>query len=89
MGLLDLINHLLNFVAPALWVGLLVAYMAPLLNRNMAVARVRYAQAAINSIAGVLALGAGLWFFGRDGKVASYAALVLACAASQWVCARR
>jgi hypothetical protein len=26
----------------------------------------------------------GLWFFGHDGKMATYAALVLACASSQW-----
>jgi hypothetical protein len=50
---------------------------------NRPVARVVVAQAAINSIAGVVALSVGLWFFGRDGKMASYAAMLLGCALSQ------
>jgi hypothetical protein len=33
-------------------------------------------------------LFAGLWFFGHDGKMASYGAMVLACATSQWVLLR-
>ena len=46
------------------------------------------AQAAINCVAGVLALGLGLWFFGNDGKMASYAAMVVAVATCQWFGAR-
>jgi hypothetical protein len=30
-------------------------------------------------------LGVGLWFFGRDGKMASYAALLVVAATSQWI----
>jgi hypothetical protein len=37
-----------------------------------------------NSVCGLCALVAGLWFFGNDGKMASYLALVLASAASQF-----
>jgi hypothetical protein len=47
------------------------------------------AQAAINFVAGALALGAGLWFFGNDGKMASYAAMVVVCATSQALVLRR
>jgi hypothetical protein len=43
---------------------------------------------AINFVAGGVALGFGLWFFGRDGKMASYAALLVVAAISQWVGAR-
>ena len=32
----------------------------------------------------VPALGLGLWLFGRDGKMASYGAMVVACASTQW-----
>lgn len=32
-----------------------------------------------------MALLAGLAYFGNDGKMATYAALVVACASSQWV----
>jgi hypothetical protein len=31
----------------------------------------------------VLALG--LWYYGRDGKMATYSAMVLAAASSQWL----
>jgi hypothetical protein len=41
-------------------------------------------RAAVNSGVGVLVLAAGLWFFGNDGKMASYLALVVASAASQF-----
>lgn len=83
MGLFDLINHLLNFVAPALFVGIVLACGAPIFMENKPIARAIYVQAAINVIAGVFALSLGLWFFGRDGKMASYAAMLLGCALSQ------
>ncbi|MDZ7937637.1 MAG: hypothetical protein U5M53_04895 [Rhodoferax sp.] len=89
MGLLDLTFHLLNFAAPALVVGVLVALVSPFLYRKRAVARNRYAQAAINFVVGLLALTAALVFFGHDGKMAGYAALVLAVASSQWWAQRR
>jgi uncharacterized membrane protein YdcZ (DUF606 family) len=89
MGALDLILHLLNFAIPALAVGVLVALVSPLIYRKRAVARSRYAQAAINFVVGLLALCAALGFFGNDGKMAAYAALVLAVATSQWWALRR
>jgi hypothetical protein len=85
MGLLDIINHLLNFVAPALWVGLVLAVAAPVFMPKRPGAPGIRAQAAINFIAGVLALVLGLWFFGRDGKMASYAAMLVACCLGQWL----
>lgn len=83
MGPLDLLNHVFNFLAPALAVGVLVAMVGQIFKRKMPGARVLHAQAAINCVAGALALGGGLWFFGHDGKMASYAAMVLAIASSQ------
>jgi uncharacterized membrane protein YdcZ (DUF606 family) len=89
MGLLDLIFHLLNFAAPALAVGVLVAVTSPFLVKKRAAARSRYAQAAINFVVGLCALTAALVFFGHDGKMAAYALLVLAVATSQWWAQRR
>lgn len=83
MGPLDLLNHVFNFLAPAVAVGALVAVVGQIFGKKVAGARVLSAQAAINFVAGSLALGVGLWFFGRDGKMASYAAMVLAIATSQ------
>jgi hypothetical protein len=84
MGLLATLNHLLNFVAPALWVALLVPVAARVFIKNNAVALSLYAQAAINFIVSVVALALGLWFFGRDGKMATYAAMALSSASAQW-----
>jgi hypothetical protein len=83
MGLFDLINHLLNFAAPALCVGVVLALVSPVFMQNRSAALSLYAQAAINSIAGLVALSLGLWFFGRDGKMASYAAMLVCCVLSQ------
>jgi len=83
MGLFDLINHLLNFAAPALCVGVVLALVSPGFMQNRALALSLYAQAAINSIAGLVALSLGLWIFGRDGKMVSYAAMLVCCVLSQ------
>ena len=88
MGLLATLNHLLNFVAPALWVALLVPLFARFLMPKNAQAPSLYAQAAINFIVSVLVLAIGLWFFGRDCKMATYAALVLVSASAQWALMR-
>ena len=85
MGPLDQLYHLANFLAPAIVVGLLLALAGPLFNKNSPVALGFIVQAAINCIAGAMALGIGLWFFGRDGKLASYAALLVFAVTSQWV----
>ena len=85
MGLLDQIYHLMNFLAPALAVGILLALVGPFILGKSAKAPAGIAQAAINCVAGSVALGVGLWFFGRDGKMASYAALLVVAVTSQWV----
>ena len=88
MGPLDLLIHCLNFVAPAVFTGFALAWLARLLLRNKSAKLSVHAQAAINSVAGTVVLAMGLWLFGRDGKMATYAALVAVCAASQWAAGR-
>jgi hypothetical protein len=87
MGPIDFLLHLLNFAAPALVLGLGVALAARWfrLDRSQ---RAWWVPVAINFVAGLLALVAGLWYFGRDGKMATYAALVLAVASAQWLAGR-
>ncbi len=89
MGPLDLLNHLLNFAAPAFVVGLLLALVAPVFYRKVSLAQNSLTQVAINFVVGLVVLVAGLVFFGRDGKMATYAGMVLACAVSQWWAMRR
>lgn len=85
MGPLDVLFHLLNFIAPALFTGVMLALAARYVLRHKAAKLSLRAQVAINSVAGMAVLVAGLWYFGRDGKMATYAALVVVCAASQWL----
>jgi hypothetical protein len=87
MSLLDLVNHLLNFLAPALVVGWVCALAGGVFGRK-AGTPAWWIQAAVNSGAGALALLGGLIFAGRDGTMGAYAALVLACGISQWLVSR-
>jgi hypothetical protein len=89
MGPLDQLNHLLNFLAPAFVVGALLAIAAPIFYTKRQGAPVWYAQCAINTVAGCLALLAGLWYFGHDGKMVTYIGMLFACALSQTLLAHR
>lgn len=88
MGPFDLFFHLIGFAAPAVAVAALVAFGARVVMPGPAATRSWWLQSAINSIVGVLTLAAGLWYFGVDGKMATYAALVLAVASCQWLTGR-
>ena len=88
MGLPDLLNHLLNFIAPAFWVALVVTLAALFFMTKQAVGVVFIWSLAINFVVSCLVLVTGLWLFGRDGKMSTYAAMTLLCATSQWVLQR-
>jgi hypothetical protein len=87
MGPFAAADHLLGFAAPAFFVGLLVAILARFVWRE-ARSRGWWLTVIVNSLCGVAALAAGLVLFGVDGKMASYGALVLAVATSQWLLGR-
>jgi len=76
--------HLLNFYAAAAGVGLFASLIAKLLWRHE-LGGVGWWRLWLwsSGSAGVVAI-AGLVYFGRDGKMATYGALVLACALSLW-----
>ncbi|MDP3604862.1 MAG: hypothetical protein Q8R59_03850 [Polaromonas sp.] len=92
MTALNLINQLLNFMAPAAFVALLlvlsVRLFAGFFRSKRPPAHSWYAQTAIVFIAGVVLLLAGLMLFGRDGKMASYALLAVGAATCQWLLLR-
>lgn len=82
---LDLLNHLLNFAAPAFFVALLLVLATwPFKSKRPGTPAV-WAQAAINFIAGLAVLAGGLAYFGRDGMMLTYAALVFVCGTVQWL----
>jgi 4-amino-4-deoxy-L-arabinose transferase-like glycosyltransferase len=85
MSVLALFNHALNFLAPALWLALLLPLASRIIFKRRAAARTIRGQAALLFAVGVLVLLIGLVVFGRDGKMLTYLALVLAGATAQWV----
>jgi hypothetical protein len=84
-----LLDHLLNFLAPAAAVALLLVLMSRFFSRFLASkkppALSLYAQLAIIFIVNVLVLAAGLVLLGNDGKMVTYAVMVLASGVCQWV----
>jgi hypothetical protein len=88
VGPIDLAIHLLSFAAPAFAVALLVTLLARLVLPRGPQSMGWGASFALNFIAGLVVLGLGLWFFGRDGKMATYAAMVLAVGTAQWLSGR-
>jgi hypothetical protein len=87
MGPIALAGHLANFALPALVLAVLVALAGRWLMPRRLAGRLGVAT-AVNFAVGLAVLVAGLAWFGRDGKMATYAALVLAVATSQWLVAR-
>ena len=84
MGAFDAFWHLLNFFGPAIGLGLLAPSMAKLLWRH-ALKTVSWARlCAWVSVACAVVTIAGLIVFGHDGKMATYAAMVLACTLTLW-----
>jgi len=88
MSALDLLNHLLNFFAPAFWLALLLPLLARLLMKKRSASFSLLAQSAVHFLVAAVALGLGLWYFGHDGKMATYIGMVLLGATSQWLMQR-
>ena len=88
MGPLDVANHLLNFVAPAAAVALVLVLSSRLVGSRSASAMSVWLRGLILFAVGVAVLAAGLVLWGRDGKMLTYALLVLATASCQWLLAR-
>jgi len=85
MDALDILFHLANFAAPALALALALPWLARFLWGKKASALAWWAQSAINFVVGLAVLAVGPLYWGRDGKLAVYALLVLALASSQWL----
>ncbi|MET3496783.1 hypothetical protein [Variovorax boronicumulans] len=88
MDLLALFNHLLNFVAPAAFIALILVLAGRFLGGKRAGVQRWWVQWAVTFGAGVLVLVAGLVVSGRDGTMVTYAALVVVCGTVQWLAMR-
>lgn len=84
MGPLDALNHLVNLFAVPLGLGALSAVLAKLLWRRELAAVPWRRLAAPACAACALVVVAGLMVFGRDGKMATYGAMVVVCAVTLW-----
>jgi hypothetical protein len=84
MTSLDIFFHLVNFCLPAVFVsGALAVLMRKQNKRNLRQTWL------INSAVGIAAMTVGLIFFRFDGKMLSYALLVVTCSLSQALLCRR
>ena len=84
MGPIDTLWHLLNFFAPAVGIGALAPLMAKLLwSRRLKGVAWRSLFAWTAGWA-ALALVGGLVVFGRDGRVWTYALMVVGAAFGLW-----
>lgn len=83
MGGLALLNHVANFLAPALWLALGLTVVSRIFIRKMAPAQtaIRHIAILFGSCSSTLLIG--LMVFGRDGKMLTYAALLLVGAGVQ------
>ena len=84
MSAFQLLNHLFNFVLPALAVAVMLALGARVLMKKGAGSPGLWAQVAINLVAGVVVLMAGLVVTGRDGRIGTYAVMLVVCGTVQW-----
>ncbi|PKO65414.1 MAG: hypothetical protein CVU22_19965 [Betaproteobacteria bacterium HGW-Betaproteobacteria-16] len=85
MTVIALALHLAGFLAPALMTALLLWLFAGFWRTG----RRRGLALGFLMLAGAAVLLAGLAYFGRDGKVATYAALVLVQGTLVWWLRRR
>lgn len=89
MNFFALLAHLAGFLAPALVVGLIL-WLAPQWSRKGRGARGSHRiDLTVLVVAGAAVLFGGLVYFGRDGKIATYAAMVLVQGTLGWWMRRR
>ena len=83
MTFLAFFGHLAGFIAPAVFIALLL-WTVPRLRRAGRAAPGAGLEAFMLVVAGVVVLLGGLVLFDRDGKMATYAALVLVQGTLAW-----
>ena len=88
MGPIDLFLHLAGLLAPAAAVALVLSLLGRVVLRGETADRSWLPSFGIGFLTGAAVLVGGLLAFGRDGRMLTYAVLVLACASSQWLLTR-
>jgi len=88
MGPADLLLHAMGLLAPAVFLALLLPSASRVLLRRTAPAFPWWVQCVLLLAVGAAVLAGGLWWFGRDGKMATYFTLVMATASVHWLSSR-
>ena len=86
MAMSALFWHLMNFVAPAAFLALVLGVAARLVHGALLLPL--WGCVGLNFVLGSLVLGLGLVLADSDGRLATYGALVLAMGSCQWLLAR-
>jgi hypothetical protein len=82
MTLWQLVLHLFNFVLPAMAMAVLMPGAGRWVMGPGGLPWLR--RMAVHALAGLLVLVAGLVLQGQDGKISTYAALVVVAASAEW-----
>lgn len=85
MNPLTLVNHLLNFLAPAAALALMLVAGGHIFMRKVAKTRGWLASAALLFVVDCAVLVAGELLLGSDGRMLTYVALVLVVASTHWL----
>jgi hypothetical protein len=85
MDFFQAIFHLLNFLAPAAFLAAAMVLVGLFWRKKPALPSKKWAQFTVIFAVNTALLIAGLLVFGRDAKMVTYAALVLASATSLFV----
>jgi glucose-6-phosphate-specific signal transduction histidine kinase len=84
MDIFGALWHLLNFFAPAVVVGMLAAALAKVFWQRE-FRGLTWLKLALRAVAAcAVALVLGLVLEGRDGRMSTYLAMVLACSVTLW-----
>jgi amino acid transporter len=85
MSLLDILNHLFSFAAPALFLALIMPMLARLVFRKRSATLAWWVQATAHFVVGLGVLVGGVWWLERDGRMLTYGALIVTAASTQWL----
>ena len=88
MDIIAFALHLINFALPALFLAIVLTGCGKLVWRAQPGRWSSWQQIGILFGLGLAVLVAGLMWFGTDGKMLTYLALVLVCGTSQWLMRR-
>lgn len=83
--MLDALWHVVGFLLPAAFVSVCLAASSRFFKQNRPIAGKFIARSAILFIVSLVVLIAGLLMTGRDGKMFTYLAMLIAAATAQWL----